>query len=234
MDVNLAYGSRTIKVHVVLGQRKRLSITVHPDCSVIAKAPEDSSAEKIESRIKSRAKWIAQQLAFFERHQPTPPPRQYVNGETHYYLGRQYRLRICAGETSRLRLIGRYFEMELPNPRDRSKAKELMQEWHKVHSRQILESRIAIYLPHFRSRGALEPRIRYRRMKKRWGSCSRTGVIMVNTELTKAPLHCVDYVVAHELCHLLHPRHDRGFFRLLGQVLPDWEKRKERLERAFL
>ncbi|MCK5863070.1 MAG: M48 family metallopeptidase [Candidatus Hydrogenedentes bacterium] len=106
--------------------------------------------------------------------------------------------------------------------------------WHGSHARQILESRLTFYLPRFYLRGAPEPQVRYRRMKKRWGSCSRNGIIMLNTELGRTPLDCIDYVVVHELCHLLHPCHNRGFFHLLKTVLPDWERRKDRLEKALL
>ena len=82
--------------------------------------------------------------------------------------------------------------------------------------------------------GAAVPIVRFRRMKKRWGSCSNGGVIMLNTELAKAPIHCIDYVILHELSHLLFLNHDRKFFRLLGRLLPDWKKRKERLEKVVI
>lgn len=234
MEVDLVYGCRTMKVHVAFGNVKRFSITVHPDCSVTAKAPVNTPTEKITSRLNKRSEWIAEQLAFFEKHQPLLPPRQYVSGETHCYLGRQYRLHIRKGETPRIRLVGRFFEMELPDPGDREQAQGLMLAWQTRHSRQILESRVACFLPKFLSKGAPAPRISYRRMKKRWGSCSPNGTVLLNTELAKAPLHCIDYVVIHELCHLLYPNHDSKFYRLLGQMLPDWEKRKDRLEKAFL
>lgn len=234
MNISLVYGNRTIRVHVALSQRKRLSITVHPDCSVTAKAPEHSRVENIENKIRKRAKWIVDQLTFFEAHQPAVTPRQYINGETHIYLGRQYRLRIRTGKIPRVRLIGRYFELEMPDTEDREQAARLMRKWHKDHARLIIESRVALFMPRFRCKGAPEPMIRYRLMKKRWGSCNKNGVIMFNTELAKAPLDCVDYVVVHELCHLLCPHHDQDFFRLIKRVLPDWERRKDRLEKASL
>lgn len=233
MNVDVIYGSRVVKVQVALEKRRRLSITVHPDCRVTAKAPEELPQEKIAQGIQKRAKWIAAQLSFFEEYQPAPPPKQYVNGETHTYLGRQYRLRIQKGEKEQVRLVGRYFELELPQPADREQAEKIMKAWYGRHARQILENRLEVYLPRFRSRGASDPQVLYRRMKKRWGSCSRNGVVMLNTELGRTPLNCIDYVIVHELCHLLHPHHDKAFFRLLKKILPDWEKRKERLEKAL-
>ena len=69
-------------------------------------------------------------------------------------------------------------------------------------------------------------------MKKRWGSCTARGAINLNIELIKAPSHCIDYVVTHELCHLKCPDHGKAFYSLLNRVMPDWESRKKRLERV--
>ena len=71
-------------------------------------------------------------------------------------------------------------------------------------------------------------------MKSRWGSCSTKNTITLNTELVKSPLYCIDYVVVHELCHILHQKHNNGFYKTLKRILPDWEQRKERLEKAIL
>jgi predicted metal-dependent hydrolase len=71
-------------------------------------------------------------------------------------------------------------------------------------------------------------------MQSRWGSLSRVGTITLNVNLVRASRHCIEYVVAHELCHTRHRDHDARFFRLLGQVMPDWEDRKKRLEKALL
>ena len=110
-----------------------------------------------------------------------------------------------------------------------------MLDWYRSHARKLLARRIDRYLPAFVKMGAsVEPKIIYRRMKKRWGSCSVNGTVMVNTELVKAPLNCIDYVIIHELTHLLYPNHDKNFYQLLGLLLPDWEKRKVRLEQVVI
>ena len=233
-DICLTYGKRQLVVDVVTGDRKRLSVTVHPDLRIIAKAPAGYELKVIRQRLEKRASWIARQLDFFERFQPLPTERKFVSGETHYYLGRQYRLRIRPGEIARVRLIGRFFEMELPDTSNREKARALMVDWYSAHAKDLLSRRLAQYVPTFERMGAVVPEVRYRRMKKRWGSCSGKGVIMLNTELVKAPTHCIDYVIIHELCHLLYPHHDKKFYHLLGRILPDWEKRKERLEKVVI
>lgn len=232
--MDLSYGKRQFVVDVVTADRKRLSVTVHPNLRITAKAPVGYEPEAIRRRLEQRASWIARQLDFFERFQPLPPVRKFVSGETHYYSGRQYRLRIRLGEIARVRLLGRFFEMELPDPNKRKKAGALMLDWYSTHAKNLLARRFAQYLPTFLRMGAVAPEVRYRRMKKRWSSCSGNGVIMLNTELVKAPIHCIDYVIIHEPCHLLYPRHDRKFYHLLGRILPDWKKRKDRLEKVII
>ena len=232
--IELQYGTRQFTIDVVTEERKRLSVTVHPDLRITAKAPAGYGPEVIRRHLEKRASWMARQLDFFERFQPIPPARKYVSGETHYYLGRQYRLRIQHGIKARVRLIGRFFEMELPDTGKGEKAKALMLDWYLAHAKDLFSRKVAQHLPVFEKMGAATPEVRCRRMKKRWGSCSGKGVIILNTELVKAPIHCIDYVIIHELCHLLYPHHDRKFYHLLGNILPDWEQRKERLERVVI
>jgi predicted metal-dependent hydrolase len=232
--IEISFGSRRFQVEIVWNDRKRLAITVHPDLRITAKAPAGYEVEVVRRRLEKRALWIVRQLDFFKQFQPLPTERRFVSGETHYYLGRQYRLRIRPGEIARVRLLGRFFEMELPDTDNREKVRVLIHNWYSLHAGNLLARRFAQYLPAFMSMGAAEPEVRYRRMKKRWGSCSGNGVIMLNTELVKAPIPCVDYVIIHELCHLLYPHHDRKFYHLLGRILPDWEKHKERLEKMII
>jgi len=228
----LIYGDMRIPVSLKFEPRTRLTITVYPDKSVVAKAPISKQIEEVTTRIKNRTAWIVKQLEYFEQFHPITPPRRYISGETHYYLGRQYRLRITQGTRPQVKLIGRFFLMELSDPSDREKAKKVMQQWYSKHAKGYLKKRIDKYFDRFLKIGAKEPEIRFRRMKKRWGSCSNGRVILLNTELVKAPIHCIDYVIIHELCHLIYPKHSKGFFQLLSRIIPDWKKRKERLEKV--
>ena len=232
--LDISYGRRTLNIRISFSERKRLSITVNPDLTITAKSPDIYAIEDVQKRIARRASWIVRQLDYFEQFHPQAPKPKYVSGETHYYLGRQYRLRIRRGEVAQVRLKGRFFEMELPDSSDNQKARQLLVDWYSVHAKSLLTRRLLSFWPVVLKLGADEPQLRFRRMQKRWGSCSPNGVILLNTELVKAPVHSIDYVLVHELCHLLHPQHGTQFQALLRRILPDWEKRKERLERVIL
>ncbi len=232
MQIDLPYGKERFNVEVQWGQRKHLCIYVHPDLRVVAKAPNSLNLDFVRKKVAGKASWIAKQINFFEQFQPIQPERKFVSGETHYYLGRQYKLKIKKSTKTHVKLIGRFFEVETPDISDNHKVRKLMQSWYTVHARELFQKRISQKLPVFLKLGAKEPTVQIRKMKRRWGSCSTDGVIKLNTELIKAPVHCIDYVIVHELCHLLCPNHDNHFYSLLSRNQANWKMLKRQLEIA--
>jgi len=231
----VAYGSRTVEYRLVFERRRQLRIDVHPDRRVVVHAPAGKAAADVDARVTRRAAWVLRQVAHFEQFQPLPPPKRYVSGESHHYLGRQYRLKITARPgPPEVRLIGRYFHVFLPHPRDTKTIAERVELWYRRHARAIFAQYTARCVAKLKTEGIVAPEVKTRRMPHRWGSYTRPGTIVLNPELAKAPLACIEYVIMHELCHLKHPDHGRQFHRLLTRCLPDWEKRKARLELATL
>jgi hypothetical protein len=124
------------------------------------------------------------------------------------------------------------FHIRVQNKADALRVAALLNEWLLAQARKRFATSVQAWSERLRKYGVQTPALRLRKMTKRWGSCTRQGVIYLNTELIKAPSHCIDYVVCHELCHLRHPHHGPEFYRLLSRVMPDWELRKRRLERV--
>ncbi len=206
-----------------------MEIAVHPDGQVIITAPPDAGLEAIQQRVKKRARWITRQMAYFQQFQPRTPPRRYVGGETHLYLGRQYRLKLSHGKEDAVKLIRGYFVVSCQTS-ESDDVRQLLEKWYLHKAREKYSEILESCLPEFRRFGCMEPRLHIRRMKTRWGSLSPAGVLTLNRELIRAPRECIEYVVVHELCHLKFKNHSVGFYQLLEQILPDWEKRKHRLE----
>lgn len=210
--------------------RKTISISVNPDLSIVVAAPINADVSSIQRRIEKRAKWIRTQQAFFESFIPTASPRQYVAGETHYYLGKQYRLKVVKSDVERVKLASGYIEVSQNGNRSPTRTKELLEQWLYTRAQIHFDRSLQRCHEKFASLELPPPRLRLRRMTKRWGSYNgRT--IYLNTELIKAPMHCIDYVVMHELCHVKYRGHNKRFFDLLSRVMPDWKQRKERLEK---
>lgn len=220
-----------VAVSLAFQRRERLSISVHPDGSVTALAPASRSLEDVVTHLNRRRSWIARQRRHFQKYQPLPAEKRYVPGETHLYLGRQYRLRLHCSEDASVRLVGRFFEVCVCAPKKPQTVAAAMRKWYQSHAERIFRDRMMVCLE-----TAATPKLhvdvglRVRPMQRRWGSCSRAGLITLNTDLVRMPLHCIDYVIMHELCHLSVHDHSPAFFRLLGRCMPDWRRRKERLD----
>lgn len=233
MTCELAYGTETIRYQVQwVSTRRTLGIEVHPDQSVVVRAPLGCADDVIATRVKKRAAWISRQIADFQRYSPRTPQRQYVSGETHLYLGRQFRLRVAAGEPASVRMNRGQLMVTMPGKTDPDRVRMMLHRWYLDHARQVFGEVLNQCLPQFR--GQQRPRLIIRAMQSRWGSLSQAGSITLNANLIRAPRACIEYVVAHELCHLRYRDHDSNFFRLLGRVMPDWEQRKQQLEAALL
>jgi len=182
--------------------RKTLAISVHPDLAVTVKAPAGTPLEKIRAKVKKRAGWIRKAQREFELYLPKQPERRYLNGETHRYLGRQYRLKAVQGQEESVKCLRGYF-------------------W--VTTREEPASR------RFTRHQIEKPAFTIRKMTTRWGSYSPAGRITLNIELIKTPKDCIDYVIVHELCHMVEPHHGNRFWRLIQKIMPDYEERRRRL-----
>jgi predicted metal-dependent hydrolase len=229
----LTYGRDTIRYEVrFLASRQTLAIEVHPDSRVLVRAPVDCPEAVIAERVQKRAGWISRQLAEFERYRPRTPARQYINGESHLYLGRQYRLKLVPGDAASVKLTRGQLLVTLPGEPEAERVRALLHRWYLDRARAVFTEVLDASLPRFK--GVEHPRLIVRAMQSRWGSLSRAGSMTLNVNLVRAPHTCIEYVVTHELCHTRHRDHDARFFKLLGQVMPDWEQRKQRLEAALL
>jgi hypothetical protein len=226
----VAFGSERIAFRLRRSKRKTLAIAVRPDTSVLVTAPRGADVEAVTAKVRKRAVWIRRQVRFFERYLPSVPPRRYVSGETHRYLGRQYWLKVVEAARRNVKLKGRFIWVETPERLDTKRVRRVVEGWYLERAQTAFARSLEACLP--RLRGQLEgaPRLHLRRMPKRWGSWTGRGAICMNPELVRAPASCIDYVVTHELCHLVHGNHGEEFLALLRKAMPDWETRKARLE----
>lgn len=213
--------------------RTTLAISVLPDGTLELTAPLDSEESSIQAKVGKRTRWIERQRRAFAEMNATRMPRRYVTGATHRYLGKQYRLKILAGERGSVLLKGAYFHV-VSTSGSQDEIRGLLDAWFRDKARQQFTRRLGEWRPWCRRHQLPEPKLLLRRMPKRWGSASSNGRIALTPELIHAPSACIDYVIAHEICHLKHPSHGPAFFRLVTSVLPDWRNRKERLERSEL
>ena len=213
--------------------RRTLGIAIEPSGQLVVTAPRELVVERIETVLQRRREWIRRRSREVELLPPTPKPREWVSGETHRYLGRQFRLRVRRSAEVGVRLAGPFFVVNVRDPHDTSQVQRLIERWLLEHARETFARRMSALLARAsRLRIAEPPPIVVRKLKTRWGSCSPSGRILVNVEAVRLPLPCIDYVLLHELCHLREPNHGARFWRLLDACMPEWERWRERLGRV--
>jgi predicted metal-dependent hydrolase len=228
--LTLQYLGESITYQVQFRARQTLTIEVHPDQRVMVVAPLEASLAEVVVRVERRAGWIAKQRRYFDRFHPLPPHPEYVSGETHRYLGRQYRLKVVPDRQESVKLVGRFLHISVQPDGGPGRVEHLLTRWYRIRARDVFSRRLLVCLQSARSLGLELPTITVRKMVRRWGSCTGTGRILLNLDLVKAPITCIDYVIMHELCHLRVHDHSTAFYRLLTRCMPDWEDRKRRLE----
>ena len=225
---------RGIPVEVVRKNIKHLHLSVHPpEGRVRVAAPLRVTADFIRLAVISRLGWIRRKQAEF-REQPRQSRREFVSGESHYFEGRRYRLDVIrGGGPSGVRLApSARIEMRVRPRTGRDGREALLYRWYRERLGERLPDLIARWEPRL---GVRVAEWRIRRTRTLWGSCNpRARRIWINSELAKKPVTALEYVVVHEMVHLLERSHGKRFQELMDRALPDWRQRAEDLNRSRL
>ncbi len=210
------------------GRRRTVGITVKPDGTVAVRAPRGVSEERIALIVEEKADWIRKRLAISHPGGEHRRPKTFADGEEFPFLGAMYRLervaglkgiaimgdRLCVG-------IGGRRAQESEEPR---RIAARITRWYRLHAAGIITGRV----DHFSEHLGLKPSaVRLKTLKSRWGSCSSRGNLNFNWLLVLAPIHILDYVVVHELCHFVHPNHSPRFWGMVESILPDYRERRK-------
>jgi predicted metal-dependent hydrolase len=212
---------------------RKIVIKVHPDQRVVATAPEDASDESIHHAVLKRARWIWRNIEEFAKQKEYVLPKRYVSGETQFYLGRRYVLKVSVDKEQdpSVKLSRGKLNVILHDDKDDRtvNVKPLIDKWYQQKAKAIFDERLNEMLAKATWVKGI-PSFRVVAMKKQWGSCPTTGTLMLNPHLVKAPKECIDYVILHELCHIAEHNHGERFWRLLTQVMPHWKEMKIKLD----
>jgi predicted metal-dependent hydrolase len=245
------YGNDTIHYDVIRKTKpadnakktaRKVIIKVHPDQRVVATVPHDASDDAIQDAMRKRARWIWQSIDEFAKQKDTVLPKRYVSGETQFYLGKRYVLKIIndAEQVPNVKLSRGKLNVTIKHEVSKDiapdsqesrlvKIKPLIDKWYQHKAKAIFHERLAELLPKATWVTGI-PSFRVMAMKKQWGSCSTKGDLMLNPHLVKAPKECIDYVILHELCHIAEHNHSERFWRLLTQIMPNWKEVKAKLD----
>lgn len=215
-------------------RRKTIALSFGADGLKVL-APAELSDREVRAFIDRKREWVLKKHAGFEEVGGLHPPREFVSGEAFSYLGRTYRLHIYSADDASHRgaaLRGGFFKVPVrPNERGDGEAlavRRRLRAWYEKHAKAKLIERTGLYCDRL---GLKMPSVRIANQQKRWGSCDKEGTLRFNWRIVMAPIALVDYVVAHELCHIIEHNHSSRFWRLLETTYPDMNAARERLRR---
>lgn len=227
------YENVSFGFYLMLEDRKTLAATVLPSQALVVKAPADATDARIDEFLRRKFRWVLKQQRYFAQFR-IHPEKLYVSGETFRYRGRSYKLLVRRnGHEEHVSLQHGTLIASTAAHKNGAHTKELLDEWYRAKARRAFSARLSACFPLF---GYEEmPSLMIKRMTRRWGSYShKTHRIILNQELIKAATRHVDYVIIHELCHVMHKKHSRSFYDLFASKLPQWEKLKTELELTLL
>jgi len=215
-----------IGVDVVRKDIKNVHLSVHPPTGRVRIAiPERMSLDTVRVFAISRLPWIRrQQQKLWEQERETP--REYINRESHYVWGKRYLLKVVeANQPPSVELAhGRMIVFVRPGA-DAAKRHEIIEEWYRA---QLRSATLPLLEKWQDLMDVKAQRYFVQRMKTKWGSCNhRAGTIRLNTDLARKPRECLEYILVHELAHLLEPTHNDRFVALMNQLMPKWQFRRE-------
>lgn len=205
------------------GRRRTVGITVERDGSLVLTAPHDCSVERVEQVAREKQFWVYSKLAEKNLLFRAPPPKEYVSGESFFYLGRSYRLKLmpAAAQTVPLRLLHGQFLLRRD---DVGRADQHFVRWYTEHGRPWLVRRVETLAP----RISVSPAgVDVRSLGYRWGSCTSAGGLNFHWRSVLLPPRIIEYIIAHELVHLLVPNHGVDFWARLERAMPDYQARRQ-------
>lgn len=209
---------RDLHLNIQRSKRKTLSIYIERDGSITVRAPQDISEEKLEASIKSKAYLIHKHLAHWKLLNASKVDREYVSGESFLYLGRNYALDLVDEQARPLLLKNGRF---LLHRRHQAKAKEHFIQFYKEKGLHRLKARIAYFQ---RAMGVQPKEIKLQELQNRWASCMPNGNLNFHWKCMMAPLSVLDYIIVHELTHLVHMNHSPEFWNEIDKVMPGYQQ----------
>ncbi len=224
----VTWGSTEIPYRIRRSARRAtVSLAIEPGAGLLVTAPATTPLSKLDAVVRSRAPWVTKRL---RRHAPTATAKEFVSGETFFYLGRQHRLDVHRGDdVAPLHLLDGRLTVVVPHgvPSEHTSGyvRAALTDWYQRRARAFIPDRVR----HVAAKlGVSSLDVVIADQSKRWGSCS-AGVVRINWRVMQAPKRLVEYVLAHEATHLIHEHHGPRFWAALGRLMPDYEVRKAKL-----
>jgi predicted metal-dependent hydrolase len=213
-----------IEFKIVFSRRRTLGISILPDSTVVVRAPLRTSLKTINRIVQEKSAWIIKHKTGYLEKNKRKLNGSYVSGEIHLFRGEEFVLNIEKSKKSFYRFSDNQIFLGLEKTEDKEAVKRLLYKGYKDEAMTLFPETLNKVLTIHESQLFKPAGLIIRSMKSRWGSCSRKGIITLSTELIKLPDIYLEYVITHELCHLKHHNHGKGYYFLLSELFPDYKQ----------
>lgn len=211
-----------IKYTIIRSKRRTIGIIVSPETGVTVRAPAGASETDIRRFIESRSEWIQSHLKRFESLIKLDSA-DFTDGSLIFFRGKEYRLKVKVSHKNEVKISGDSVEVMTAADDRPETVKFLVELWYLKNAGEVIYKSFREILLRYPEMNFSPARLTIRKMKRKWGSCSSRKRITVNSELIKLDDSLHQYVIIHELCHLIHPNHGKDFYGLLGDLCPGWK-----------
>lgn len=230
-EVVVDHENELLNVNVLRRRRKTMALYVEADDRIELRAPTNCAWDDIYSFLGDKFDWVVRARREVA-NAPRRPSNCYQQGGHVFYQGKRYPLELVRSRHTVVERTSESIFVACTNPANGALIERHLMHWYRKCSERVFSERIDLINPLFAD-GRSPMDLKIRKMKARWGSCSSSGDICLNLLLIKEGLPQIDFVIAHELCHLRHFAHNRAFYSLLGNVMPDWREREAALGYAL-
>ena len=234
--LSFTYKEKKLSVSLKYSLRKTVGISVCPNQKIEITAPLGTSVASVQKVLERKSQWINSKLEELEQYQPREPKKNYRGGSTLKFLGRDYLIKVIVipeFEEEQIVKENRLLKVYVHNNQEKQKIHLRIENWYRNKALIYLAQKFEECYQKIKSYNIAKPFYYLRYMRRRWGSCTSKGSILLNPEILQFPSHCIEYIIMHELCHLKHNNHSKKFYNFLETVLPDWKDRAQALD-SFL
>lgn len=230
-QIKLEYPFGTCNVDVIRKKIKNVHLKVYRDLKVAVSVPFYADLPWINQFVLDKKEWIGKQLDKYKKSSGYNNLADLKSGSSTQFLGKDLRVYLCLSEQEKIVLTEKNVTIYLKDKSDKERENSLFASWWKTQAETIYEKTVDQFMPIFLRHAIKKPIIVIRKMKTLWGSCSKhLNKITLNEYLLKADIRCIEYVVFHELTHLIYNAHNKDFYDFLTIYMPDWKERKKRLD----
>ena len=216
---------RTLDCEIKRSRRKTVALYVFPDNRVEIRVPWLYNINNVESFLVKHSRWLFKRLD--SKNDNVITQKRFVDGELHYFLGKQYPININISSKNSIVFQDNVIRISMKSP---DLVESLLDRWYLEQAKRVFQEIAMPLMKQMEKYNVAPTSFTIRKMKTRWGSCSRKGSISLNLHLIKLPEQCIKEVILHELCHLVHFNHSKEFYALMTAEMPDWKVWKKELK----